>query len=178
MTSVSSIIARFEALSGDLSGESAGPPLDWVRIEPGSIADYRALESFHYRSANPGIVTSVLRAALDQPSVVGRYLQRRCEPRVVGVLVRALPRLACRMRDDAVGQRYRALKPGEAAMLINREIRTISRVIIDPRFRGCGLAVRLVRAALAHPELHDPPLRYTEALAAMAACARSSSGRA
>jgi hypothetical protein len=41
-------------------------------------------------------------------------------------------------------------------------MRTISRVIVHPMFRGTGLAVRLVRHVLEHAET-----RYVEALAAM-----------
>ena len=41
-------------------------------------------------------------------------------------------------------------------------MRTISRVIVDPRCRGVGLAVRLVRHAL-----EDATTPYTEAIAAM-----------
>ena len=48
--------------------------------------------------------------------------------------------------------------------MLNRQVRTISRVVIDPPWRGAGLAVRLVRFALKHPE---PEVQLTEALAAM-----------
>jgi GNAT superfamily N-acetyltransferase len=46
--------------------------------------------------------------------------------------------------------------------LLNAEVRCISRVVVDPRWRGLGLAVRLVKAALA-----EPTTPITEALAAM-----------
>ena len=68
------------------------------------------------------------------------------------------------MRSFALNDRYRGLDPATKAKLLNEEFRTISRVIIDPRFPGIGLARRLVEHALAHPE--SP---YTESLAAMGA---------
>jgi GNAT superfamily N-acetyltransferase len=66
------------------------------------------------------------------------------------------------MRDEATGGRYRGLDLTSAMIMLNREFRTISRVIVHPQFRGLGLAVRLVRHALAESETI-----YVEALAAM-----------
>ena len=126
---------------------------DGFRIEPGTLDDFRALAAFHYRSHHPGAATSVLR------------LPHRDEPAPVGVLVRSLPALACGLRDRALRNRYVALSPRERGVVLNREIRCISRVVIEPRFRGLGLAVRLVRFALEHSE--NESLIATEALAAM-----------
>lgn len=78
------------------------------------------------------------------------------------VLVVGWPRPACALRDVATGGRYVGLDPGARATLINREVRAIHRVIVEPRFRGIGLAVRLVCFALAHAET-----AYMEAIAAM-----------
>lgn len=136
--------------------------IDTIQLEPGTLRDYHALARFHYRGPRPATVSGVFRLVYRAPSVVGRYLGRRDETQVVGVLVRSRPRLGCRMRGRALGGRYRGLSSGDRARAINREVRTISRVVIDPRFRGLGLAVRLVRHALAHAETP-----YTEALAAM-----------
>jgi GNAT superfamily N-acetyltransferase len=140
---------------------------DDLVIEKGTPDDYRELARFHYRGGRPGVVTSVLCMRRSSPSVIGRYLARDSESELIGVLVRSLPALACRMRDVAMGGRYRGLGQREAAIMLNREVRTISRVVIDPRYRGLGLAVNLVRFALENPEERDPPLRFTEALAAM-----------
>ena len=134
-------------------------------IEPGTTGDYQALARYHYRSAHPGAVSDVLRITIRQPTVVGRFLQRRDETQLAGVLVRSLPSLSCRLRDVATSGRYQGLTPRERAVMLNREVRCISRVVIDPQFRGCGLAVRLVRHALANP--HPKDTYFTEALAAM-----------
>jgi len=48
--------------------------------------------------------------------------------------------------------------------LLNEELECISRVVVHPMFRGCGLAVKLVRRAIAAAET---PM--VEALAAMGA---------
>jgi GNAT superfamily N-acetyltransferase len=138
-----------------------------IEIAAGTLADYHALARFHYRGARPGAVTSVLCMRRSSPSVVGRFCARAGESELIGVLVRSLPALACGMRDVATRGRYRGLSQHETAIMLNREVRTISRVVIDPRFRGLGLAVDLVRFALENPEDRNPPLRFTEALAAM-----------
>jgi len=135
---------------------------DTQRIEPGTKDDYRALARFHYKGRLPGVITAAYRAVHDEPTVVGRYLHKHGERRIIGVLLRALPHLGCELRDHATHHRYRGLGWRRAATMINREFRTISRVIIDPQWRGVGLAVRLVKHALS-----DPETEFTEALAAM-----------
>ncbi len=135
---------------------------DRISIERGERCDYLALAHFHYRNASPGAVTAIFRAVHDEPTVVGRYLGERGEKTVIGVLVRSLPHLGCALRDHATHDRYRGMGHRAAAQLVNREFRTISRVVVDPRWRGAGVAVRLVKRALAEPETI-----FTEALAAM-----------
>lgn len=138
--------------------------LDNLQITAGDSSDYASLRQFHYRRVHPGAVTDVLRLTHRAPTVVGRYLHRADETQTIGVLVRSLPALSCRLRDIATNHRYAGLSPRDAAIMLNREVRCISRVIIDPRFRGLGLAVKLVKQALDHP---DERIIYTEALAAM-----------
>ena len=102
------------------------------------------------------------------PTVVGRFLNRRGEKQLLGALVRLLPSLSCQLAVDiATNGRYRGLRRRDAAIMLNREVGTISRVVIDPQWRGVGLAVRLVAHALEHPESEH--VRFTEALAAMGA---------
>ncbi len=140
---------------------TAGPEEE-LRIETGKIADYRRLAVFHYKSARCGAVTTVYRLVHNAPTVVGRYLRRQDETAVIGVLVRSLPHMACSLRDVATSGRYRGIGRNGAAVMLNRELRTISRVVVDPVWRGLGLAVRLVRHALG-----DPETVFTEALAVM-----------
>jgi GNAT superfamily N-acetyltransferase len=136
-----------------------------VRIEVGSARDYAALAQFHYKGAKIGVVTTVCRMVHETRSVVGRYVQRRSDKAIIGVILRALPHLACSLRDVATRGRYReGLTRRESAIMLNREMRTISRVVIHPQWRGLGLAVMLVKHALANAE---PGVIYTEALAAM-----------
>ena len=117
-------------------------------LRAGTMRDYHALARFHYRATRPATIARIL--TLDDPN--------HDEP--VGVLVLSMPTLNGRWRDEAWPGRFRARDRSAAAARINRELRTISRVIIDPRYRGLGLAARLVRAYLSSP---DTPA--TEAIA-------------
>lgn len=149
------VVARFRAArSSSITDE--------LILEPGSLRDYHELAMYHYKTATPGAAKTVYRLVRRAPTVVGRYTHRPDETMLVGVLVRSLPHLACRMRDYATRGRYRGLGLKTSAAMVNREFRTISRVVIHPQFRGLGLAVRLMKHALAHPETI-----FTEALAAM-----------
>ncbi len=150
-----SLTDRFERLPG-------AALIDELCIERGGSGDYQQLASFHYKSGRPGAVTAVYRIVHRAPTVVGRFVGRSDETTIVGVLIRSLPSLGCQLRDRATNDRYRGMGVLAAAAMVNREFRTISRVVIRPQWRGIGLAVRLVRHALG-----DPETAYTEALAAM-----------
>ncbi len=148
---------RFRRL--DDAGAEAGDDFSCVE---GGRADYRALARFHYLRGEPATMTRVLTLRCRRPTVVGRYLGRAAEDVLAAVLVVSLPHPGCLMRDVATQGRYSALRPRQRVQLLNRELRTISRVVVEPQFRGLGLAVRLVRRAL-----EETPQPYIEALAAM-----------
>lgn len=134
-----------------------------LKLVRGTMRDYAALSEHHYRAHRPATATRVLVLRRDGPTVVGRFLARTGEQRVVGVLVESMPALSCALRDWALGNRYSAIREASArCAVLNGEIRCISRVVVHPQWRGLGLAVRLVRACLAEPQTI-----FTEALAAM-----------
>lgn len=121
-----------------------------VRIEPGSFDDYRALAVFHYITGRPALPVYTLRA-IDRSS-----------GELAGVLVVTMPTLNGSWREQAWPGRFRTRNKKLDAARINRELRTIARVIVDPRFRACGVATRLVRTYL-----NNPLTPATEAIAAM-----------
>jgi GNAT superfamily N-acetyltransferase len=160
----SALRRRFHALPAE-------SPADRLLLGEGSLRDYAALAEHHYRSRKPATATRVLVLTDPRPTATDRFTHPLCQHRdlqecrgqVVAVLVESLPSLSCRMRDWAMHDRYRHLRPRERAVLLNREIRCISRVVVEPRWRGLGLAVRLVRHAL-----RTATTPFTEAMAAMA----------
>jgi GNAT superfamily N-acetyltransferase len=83
---------------------------------------------------------------------------------VAAVLVVSPPVRNCRGRNVATGGRYAGSDAAWSVQVLNAEVECISRVVVHPIYRGCGLAVRLVRHALEHA---GTPL--VEALAAMGA---------
>lgn len=135
---------------------------DTLPIVPGKRDDYLRLKPHHYRPGNPATMTRVLAIRDPKPTAADRYSNSASPARSVAVLVESLPALSCRLRDTALDGRYGHLLPKPRSKLLNEELRCISRVIIDPRYRGLGLAVRLVRYALSTAQT-----RYTEALAVM-----------
>lgn len=120
------------------------------RIGEGTFDDYRALARFHYRAGAPAWPVRVLRAHADGE--------------VAGVLVAARPTLNGSWRREAWPDLCRGPDKREAARVLNARVRTIARVIVDPRYRGLGVAKALVRAYL-----DDACTSHTEAVAAMGA---------
>jgi GNAT superfamily N-acetyltransferase len=81
--------------------------------------------------------------------------------RVVAVAVLSYPTLASTNRDVAL-PRLRTLTAQRRIAFLNAHVRTISRVVVHPQFRGVGLASRLARHVCAHAAT-----RYVEAFARM-----------
>lgn len=125
---------------------------DPVRVEAGDIADFRSLERYHYLGARPATIRQILRAVRSTP--FGDVL--------AGVLVVSNPVFNGVWRRQAWPGRYDGVAKKVAAARMNRELRCISRVIVEPRSRGLGVASMLVRAYLA-----QPLTGRTEAVAAM-----------
>ena len=132
-------------------------------IEAGNAADYHALAEHHYRAQRPATMTRVLRMVHPMATASSRFLGQQPQQKIVAVLVESLPALQCVLRDQALCNRYGGLKnPRSRGMLLNDEMRCISRVVVHPQYRGLGLAVKLVKAALA-----SATTIYTESIAAM-----------
>jgi ABC-type lipoprotein export system ATPase subunit/GNAT superfamily N-acetyltransferase len=127
-------------------------------IEPGTIRDYDELSVFHYMAGRPAAHKRVWLIRPPATSVDAGG------PRVAAVLVVSPPLGSVRGRNLATGGRYAGADRAAALALVNREVEWISRVIVHPAYRGCGLAVRLVRHALATAKT---PM--VESLAAMGA---------
>lgn len=123
-----------------------------VRVERGDLSDYRALERYHYLGAKPATVCRVLRAVRATP--FGELL--------AGVLLVSMPTFNGVWRRQAWPGRYEGGCKRAAARRMNDELRCLSRVIVEPRSRGLGVASALVRAYLG-----EPMSPATEAVAAM-----------
>lgn len=138
-----------------------------ISIERGTVADYRALERYHYAPGSPATWAGVWRAAycdlgLEDFGWNANPKSRIPNPksRVVAVAVLSWPTPACAARERAL--RLRGPRYGSKLRFVNQHVRTISRVIVHPQFRGLGLGGELVRRVC-----EDCPTRYVEAIARM-----------
>jgi GNAT superfamily N-acetyltransferase len=117
-------------------------------IEPGTVADYRAFASMHYRQHDGlGFVDRVF------------LLRERGGAAPLGILVFAHAPLELALRNAATAGRF-IRQPRR----LYRELRILRRLVMHPDVRGCGLGHWFVRSAL--------PLagaRFVECLAAMGA---------
>jgi len=135
-------------------------------IERGCARDYMELARFHYCGGRPATWAGVW---------VGRYAdgglkeregfngQRAIgsgKSRVVAVGVLSWPTVRLRVRERHFG--VEGLTGRERIAFANRNVRTISRVVVHPQFRGIGLASEMV-----HCLLYSCDTRYVEAIAAM-----------
>jgi len=126
-----------------------------LEIVPGDMSDYRSLAAYHYRDSRPVAVKAVYTIRLQR--ALGSL---GCRP--VGVIVYTMPNPRVELRTLATDGAFSGLDRQTELELLNRHIRCIARVIIEPRFRGIGLAVRLVRETM--PRLNVP---VVEALGVM-----------
>ena len=124
-----------------------------MRVRIGNASDYRQLARFHYASAAPA--SFALTLAIDHMTGI-------CSRRVIAVAVLSNPALNCRAREAAL-QLGRVPKEWKWAYL-NRHLRTISRVIVHPQYRGIGLSSAVVRFML-----QQAPTRYVESISRLAA---------
>lgn len=131
-----------------------------LKIVKGNKADYESLSHYHYRESRLGPYAAIY--ALKGKFRTDEQLETVSAGHLTaGVIVYAMPTACCQMRNAALGF-LSGLDKSTRLALINKNIRTISRVIIEPRFRSLGLAVRLVKETI--PLLNVPVI---EALAVM-----------
>ena len=126
--------------------------IEKLQIVPGCLDDYKKLARFHYRDSCPGPFAAIF--------AIKPVKTLNTEP--VGVIVYTMPSMGAELRNIATGNFFVGLDKGTRLALINKNIRCISRVIIEPRFRGLGLASRLVRETM--PKMDVPII---EAMAVM-----------
>ena len=121
-----------------------------LQIVPGCLDDYKRLARYHYRGSHPGPASAIF------------ALRRAGCKTPVGVIVYSTAPAVLELRNVATGNVFAGLDRSTQLALINANIRRISRVVIEPRFRGVGLASRLVRETM--PMVNVP---VVEAVAVM-----------
>jgi GNAT superfamily N-acetyltransferase len=138
------------------------PEQNWATFLPGRLTvargsprDYFALERFHYVPKRPATWAGVWVVSYqdDDDAAPSRA-------KLVAIAVVSYPTVNCAARDAAL--ELNRLTRARKLAWVNRNVRTISRVVVHPQFRGVGIAARLVRHVC-----DQCPTRWVEALAAM-----------
>ena len=127
-----------------------------IEVAPGRADDYKKLARYHYLDTRLGPFAEIFALR-----TLGR-LKWRADTDCAGVIVYTMPTPNAELRNVATGGLFAGLDRASQLTLINKNIRRIARVIIEPRFRGIGLAQRLVRETM--PLMNVP---IVEALAVM-----------
>jgi GNAT superfamily N-acetyltransferase len=153
-----------------------------LEILPATRAAYDELAHFHYRASCPAVYAAIyamyhtwhgrlghVKSGSGVSLVNSSFFNQQQvtsnqQPELpIGVIVYTMPAMEIAARNLALAQMFTSCRNRSDRMkIINKNIRCISRVIIDPRYRGLGLASRLVRETM--PLLNVPLI---EALAVM-----------
>lgn len=113
----------------------------YLKIIPGERGDYGHLSRFHYCGPSCGPIIQVYK-------LIDDHLWRGLRAPVVGIIIYGAPSANLAARNRATGGMFGGLDRAEALALLNERLLCIRRVIIEPRYRGLGLAGRLVRETL------------------------------
>ena len=127
-----------------------------LQIVRGGLDDYKKLARYHYRDNHMGVFAAIFALKPTRASA------RRLGTDVAGVIVYVMPSIGLELRNIATSNFFVGFDKATRLKLINKNIRCISRVIIEPRFRSLGLASKLVRETM--PKLNVPLI---EAMAVM-----------
>jgi len=119
-----------------------------LRIVRGSLEDYKQLSHYHYRDS--------------RLTAYAALFALRFADETIGVIVYTMPSPGLELRNIATGNLFGGFDRATQLALVNKNIRCVGRVIIEPRFRGLGLASRLVHETM--PEMGVPVI---EAMAVM-----------
>jgi hypothetical protein len=131
-----------------------------LQIVRGSLEDYKELAHYHYRDNRLGPLLGPFTAIFAiRPT---KTLACSFGTTVIGVIVYTMPSPELELRNVATGNVFAGFDRATHIALINKNIRCIGRVVIEPTFRGLGLAARLVRETM--PKIGVPII---EALAVM-----------
>jgi ABC-type ATPase with predicted acetyltransferase domain len=112
-----------------------------MRIEQGNIADWHKLSSLHYRGHKIAVPRKIFRLIRNEE--------------LCGVIVYSYPPPNCYGR--------RQVLPHMSMQELNKQLSTINRVVVHPKYRTIGLGAKLIRETL---PLADTP--HVELIAVMA----------
>lgn len=123
--------------------------LETVKTE---ISDYKKLAPYHYQTGTIKPVTNIYKI-----KARGRYVKNFPDP--IAVIVYRMPLIDLRARTNATNGFFkRPTTRSKQLKLVNKHIRYLARIIVDPRFRKLGIATKLILDTL---HLQDCPIIET-----------------
>lgn len=122
--------------------------IEKIEIVSGDMGDYKKLSRYHYRGG--------------ELTAYAAIFAMRLGTETVGVIVYTMPVRGLELRSLATDGFFTGFDRRTQMALVNKNIRCIGRVVIEPRLRGLGLASRLVRETMA--KMNKPVI---EAMAVM-----------
>lgn len=111
----------------------------YLKIGPAGREAYERLAGYHYRDGALGPVRFIYAMTDQHPA------RRGC---TAGVIVYGCPAANLAIRNRVTGGRFAGADLKTGLALLNAQMLTIKRVIIEPRYRGLGLASQLVRETM------------------------------
>jgi len=113
-----------------------------LEIVPGTLADYRQLAEYHYRTEEIRPFTQIHKVKARQP-----YTKSFPDP--VAVVVYRMPVSELRARSKVTNGFFSEPKTRAGRLsLINQKVRYLCRLIVQPQFRKLGIGTKLVTETL------------------------------
>ena len=122
-----------------------------LEIVPADMTAWHSLSEYHYRSHRLGPIDKIFAIRFKPSTQPKRNISFTRSGSVcpIGVIVYSLPVKNIALRNQATNNRYIGLGDRKATLqLLNKEIRCVHRIVIQPQFRGIGLGAWLVRETL------------------------------
>ncbi len=122
-------------LAHELPAPACARLLDEIEIVQGRARDYARFAHWHY--LGPG-----------RPGPTCLALLARHGGRDIGIALFGWPHLLLAVRARALPEHAPSRIKAEGAAALNRDVRMLQRVVVEPRWRGAGVSRLLIRAGL------------------------------
>lgn len=107
---------------------------DDVVVSVGSIDDYKKLNKYHYKNTSSTLPYK-------------KIFKATYNDELVGVVVYSPPFLQTKGRTIKFGKTYTKMEK-EVVKEINKNFIRLSRIVLSPKYRACGLAVKLMKESM------------------------------
>lgn len=115
---------------------------DCLEIVPGQFSDYKTLSEYHYQRETPSLPEQIYK-------IRGNEKTHDSLPDPIAVIVFSMPTVNLHGRTQATKGYFRKPRTDIGKLrVVNKKIRYLSRIIVDPRFHKQGLGSWLIKDTL------------------------------